>query len=246
MQQRIIIMGGTSGIGLETARACINAGWRVGVAGRRLELLERLRLEAPEQVEIAQIDITQEQASGQLDELIKRMGGMDCYLHVSGIGFQNMALEPSIEERTIETNCAGFTRMVDTVYSYFRQRGEGHIAVVSSIAGTMGLGSAPAYSATKRYQNTYIEALAQLNHMQELKIRFTDIKPGFVKTDLLNDGKHYPMLLSPERVAQRILRALKRKERSVIIDWRYALLVFAWRLIPTWLWERLKIRTRNK
>ena len=49
-----------------------------------------------------------------------------------------------------------FIRMVNAAYHYFEQRGKGHIAVISSIAGTKGLGSAPAYSATKRFQNTYI------------------------------------------------------------------------------------------
>lgn len=246
MQRRIIIIGATSGIGLATARECLKAGWIVGVAGRRAERLEELRQEAPERLFTAQIDITHKEAAEQLMALVEQMGGMDCYLHVSGIGFQNPAVDPEIELRTVDTNVAGFTRMVDRAYAYFRQKGEGHIAVVSSIAGTMGLGSAPAYSATKRYQNTYIQSLAQLSHMEGLKIRFTDIKPGFVATDLLNDGKAYPLLMPCGKVARRLFKALKRHERSVIIDWRYALLVFFWRLIPSWLWERLTIRTRNK
>jgi short-subunit dehydrogenase len=115
------------------------------------------------------------------------------------------------------------------------------LAVISSIAGTKGMGSAPAYSATKRFQNTYIDALAQLAHMQNLNIRFTDIRPGFVATALLNDGNKYPMLMNPERVANHIVRALNHHKRMVIIDKRYALLVFFWRLIPQWLWERMKI-----
>ena len=82
--------------------------------------------------------------------------------------------------------------MVNTAFHYFARQGKGHIAVISSIAGTKGLGIAPAYSATKRFQNTYIDALEQLAYMQKKKaIHFTDIRPGFVKTDLLNDGKNY-------------------------------------------------------
>lgn len=49
--KRIVIVGATSGIGLEVARLCICAGWRVGAAGRRKEALEALRSEAPGQVE---------------------------------------------------------------------------------------------------------------------------------------------------------------------------------------------------
>lgn len=103
------------------------------------------------------------------------------------------------------------------------------------------MGVAPAYSATKRFQNTYIDALAQLSRMQRLNIRFTDIRPGFVATDLLRNGK-YPMLMRADKVALMLVRSLERKKRTVIIDRRYRLLVFFWRMIPRWLWERLPIK----
>ena len=99
-----------------------------------------------------------------------------------------------------------------------------------------------AYSATKRFQNTYIDALAQLARMQRLAICFTDIRPGFVDTDLLRGDKRYPMLMNPARVAARIVRALGRRERVCVIDGRYRLLVFLWRLIPRWLWERMPVK----
>ena len=87
---------------------------------------------------------------------------------------------------------------MDTAFDYFRKQGGGHLAAISSIAGTKGLGAAAAYSASKRYQNTYLDALAQLSRMQRLDIRITDIRPGFVDTPLLREGK-YPMLMRPEK-----------------------------------------------
>ena len=158
----------------------------------------------------------------------------------SGVGHQNRDLQPDIELNTARTNVEGFTRMVTAAFNYFKEKGSGHIAVISSIAGTKGLGVAPAYSATKRFQNTYIEALAQLARMQHLDIHFTDIRPGFVATDLLKSGK-YPMLMKADRVAQHIIKALREKRRVVVIDGRYRVLVFFWRMIPRWLWERLPI-----
>lgn len=132
--------------------------------------------------------------------------------------------------------------MVTAAFRYFAQQKKGHLAVISSIAGTKGLGAAPAYSATKRFQNTYIDALEQLAHIQKLSIRFTDIRPGFVATGLLNDGKHYPMLMHTEKVARHIVRALEKKKRIVVIDWRYRILVAFWRLIPPFLWKRMTVR----
>lgn len=242
--KRIVIMGATSGIGLETAKRCIAAGWRVGAAGRRSEELERLRGLAPQQVETEAIDVTDDAAPAALERLIERLGGMDVYFHVAGVGSQNPQLDPTVELHTVRTNVEGFTRMTTAAYGYFAAHGGGRIAVVSSIAGTRGLGVAAAYSASKRFQNTYIDSLAQLVRMQGSKIRFTDIRPGFVATALLRNAD-YPMLMRPEKVAETLFRALECGKRRIVIDHRYALLVRLWRLIPQGVWERLPIRSRD-
>ncbi|WP_418990817.1 SDR family NAD(P)-dependent oxidoreductase [Alistipes sp.] len=242
--KRIVIVGATSGIGLEVAKLCIREGWLVGAAGRREEALAELKALAPEQVVTQAIDITRDDAPECLSRLVGKLGGMDIYLHSSGIGSRNIELKPDIEISTLRTNGEGFVRMVTAAFAYFRDNGGGHLAVISSIAGTRGLGSAPAYSATKRMQNTYIDALAQLAHMEGYAIRFTDIRPGFVATPLLKHGDHYPMLMQVPKVARRILTVLKTERRRVVIDRRYAVFVAVWKLIPEWLWERLKIRTK--
>lgn len=53
------------------------------------------------------------------------------------------------------------------------------------------------------------------------------------------------MLMPTGKVAARIMRILRRPRRRVVIDRRYAVMVFCWRLIPQWLWERLKVRTKG-
>lgn len=242
--KRIVIVGATSGLGLETARLCIREGWRVGAAGRRTDALEKLRAEAPDQVEIEPLDVTRDDAPEHLARLIDRLGGMDIYFHSSGIGSRNIELRPDIELATLRTNGEGFVRMVTAAFGYFRSRGKGRIVAITSIAGTRGLGSAPAYSATKRMQNTYLDALEQLARMEGHDIRFTDIRPGFVATPLLSPTDHYPLLMKPEKVARRIMLSLRKPRRRVVIDWRYALLVGLWKMIPTGIWVRLKIRTK--
>lgn len=241
--RKAIIIGATSGIGQEVAKCLLLEGWKIGVAGRRQSSLENLQRAAPDQIQIQALDVTQEDASEKLNLLIDKLGGMDLFLLSSGIGFQNMDLNMEVELNTAHTNVAGFIRMVDTAFTYFKKNGGGHLAVISSIAGTKGLGVAPAYSATKRFQNTYIDALEQLSHLQKLHIRFTDIRPGFVATDLLNDGKHYPLLMDAAEVGRHISWSLKRKQRVAIIDWRYRILVFFWKMIPHWMWKRLPVKT---
>lgn len=239
--KRIVIVGASSGIGREVAKIYIARGWRVGLAARRREELETLAALAPERVCIRTLDVTREEAPEILGELIGELGGMDLYFHSSGIGSNNLPLTPQIEIDTLRTNGEGFVRMITTAFHHFKRQGGGHIAAISSIAGTRGLGSAPAYSATKRMQNCYLDALAQLSHLQRLHIRITDLRPGFVATPLLADDR-YPMMLSAPRVARQIVRAIDRGCRRKVIDWRYALLVLLWRMIPEGIWERLPIR----
>ena len=232
--RRAIVVGASSGIGREVARLLKEKGWTVGVAARRMELLADFEY-------AAQVDVTSEQAGQQLLELVERVGGMDLYFHASGIGKQNPELREDIELRTVETNGMGFTRMVGTAYRYMASHGGGHIAVISSIAGTKGLGPAPSYSATKALQNTYIQALEQLSNTRKLNIRFTDIRPGFVATDLLNDGNSYPLLLNKVKVAEDIVRSIERRRHVRIVDWRWRIITALWRRIPRCIWRRLPL-----
>ena len=239
--KKAIIVGASSGIGLEVAKLLLADGWQLGVAARREELLQDLKAEASERVEIMSIDVTKPDAGEKLLALIDRLGGMDLYFHASGIGKQNRTLEEDIELNTMETNAVGFTRMIGTAYRYFAQQGKGHVAAITSIAGTKGLGPSPAYSATKALQATYLQALEQQAHQRGLDIRFTDIRPGFVDTALLAGNFKYPMLMKPETVARDIVRSIYRKRHVRVIDGRYRIMTFFWRLIPNWIWRRLKL-----
>lgn len=242
MDKKVIIIGATSGIGREVALIYIAQGWKVGVAGRREAELEALRSAYPEQVSAQALDVTKEDAPQKLQALIEQVGGMDVFLLSSGIGKQNPTLETGLELTTAATNVEGFIRMTNAAFHYFEQQGHGHLAVISSIAGTKGLGAAPAYSATKGFQNIYMDALDQLARMKKLNIRFTDIRPGFVATPLLNNQKKYPMLMDAPIVALDIVSAIEKKKRIAIIDWKFRLLVGFWRLIPKWIWLRLPIK----
>lgn len=238
---KAIIVGASSGIGMEVARLLLADGWHIGIAARREELLLELKAMAPEHVEVMTIDVTQPDAGQRLLSLIDKMGGIDLYFHSSGIGKQNRTLETDIELRTMQTNAIGFTQMIDTAYRYFAKCGKGHIAAITSIACTKGLGPAPAYSATKALQASYLQALEQQAHQRGLNIRFTDIRPGFVDTALLSGTFRYPMMLRPASVARDIVKSIYRHRHIRVIDTRYRILTFFWRLIPNCVWRRMKI-----
>lgn len=235
-EKRAIVVGASSGIGMEVAKLLMEQGWTVGVAARRVELLQDLGAAATQR-----IDVTADDATEGLQRLIDKLGGMDLYFHASGIGKQNRELTADIELATLQTNGVGFTRMIGEAYRYFARQGGGHIAAITSIAGTKGLGPAPSYSATKAMQNVYLQALEQQARSRGLDIRFTDIRPGFVDTALLAGDFRYPMMLKPEKVAREIVCAINHKKHIRVIDWKYRLLNAVWRRIPRWIWRRIKL-----
>ncbi len=247
---KAIVTGATSGIGMEVAKLLAERGWQVGIAGRRTERLAELQRSHEGIVCYRQIDITSPDAPQHLRQLISELGGMDLYFHSSGIGWQNNSLDLDKELKTVETNGIGFVRMVDTAFSWFAEHDAStaasaapsrhRIACITSIAGTKGLGAAPAYSATKRFQSHYLECLCQQARMRHIDIAITDIRPGFVKTDLIA-GSNYPLQLDAKDVARSIVRAIEKGKSVKVIDWRYAILVSLWRIIPRWLWTRMRI-----
>ena len=235
-EKRAIVIGASSGIGFEVSRLLVSQGWKVGVAARRAELLQNVGAAAVEC-----IDVTTDEATQGLQQLINKLGGMDLFFYASGIGKQNRELKEDIELATLQTNGVGFTKMIGEAYRYFACQGNGHIAAITSIAGTKGLGPAPSYSATKAMQNVYLQALEQQARSRGLDIRFTDIRPGFVDTALLSGDFRYPMMLRPEKVALEIVYAINHRKHIRVIDWKYRILTALWRRIPRWIWRRIRL-----
>ena len=176
--RKIVVVGATSGIGLAVAEKLAAAGNTLGLAGRNLATAKTLAERYPERVFLELIDISSEYAPESLSRLIGQMGGMDVYFHVAGVGYSNPELEAAPDGATVEVNVAGFTRMIDAAFRYFTASGGGHIAAITSVAGTKGVGPMAAYCASKSYQRIYLEAVSQLARARRLKISVSDIRPG--------------------------------------------------------------------
>lgn len=235
--KKIVIMGASSGIGLAVAEAFASRGVKVGCAARKTDKFVILKEKYPEMVEFESIDVNQPDAPEKLGALIDRLGGMDIYFHVSGIGYENLNLDPEREVDIIRTNAGGLARMTSTAYRYFRDNGiSGRIAAVTSVAGTNGIGRLSAYSASKKCAQTYLVALEQLAHEEKADISFIDIRPGWVRTPLLFSDVKYPMEMDLDYVVPKIIRAIVKKKRVAVIDWRWNIVVGLWRLVPNCLW----------
>lgn len=242
--KKIVIIGASSGIGARVATDFARMGWRVGIAARREEQLKEIKDLYPDRIEYLAIDVTAEDAVERFYRLIELVDGMDYLLYAAGCGWRNPDLDEASDRRTIDVNVLGFTRIVNAAYKYYKDTANlhrGHIAAITSVAGTKGIGISATYSASKRYQWTYLQAIDQLAHQQHVNVAITDIRPGFVDTPLLAGDTNYPMLMSIDYVAPRIERAMVRGRRIAVVDSRWAVVTALWRLVPDPLWRHLEL-----
>lgn len=239
--EKVVIVGASSGIGMAVAEAYLAQGVKVGLAARRTDQFVPLKGKYPELVEYEKIDVISSDAPDILEELISRLGGIDLYFHIAGIGYDNPDLDPQRESDFIATNAAGLARMVAAAYNYYRRNRieGGQIAAITSVAGTKGMGRMSAYSASKKCGQTYLVAMEQLARIEKVDVCFTDIRPGWITTPLLKSDKRYPLEMTLDYAVPRILRAVARKRRVAVIDWRWNIVVGLWRLLPNWLWIRM-------
>lgn len=238
--KRVVIMGASSGMGYGVAEALASRGVKIGIAARHIESMKALKEKYPDYVEYAKIDITKKDAPAQLMDLIEELGGMDIYFHVAGEYSENLYLDPETDVKVIECNCCGFARMLSTAYRYFRSnKKKGHIAAITSVAGTRGIGRLAAYSSSKKFGQWYLDALEQMSNAEKTGITFTDIRPGWVRTPLENPDENYPMNMTVDYVVPRIIKAIVRKYRVAIVDWRWNIFTGVWRSIPQALWVKM-------
>ncbi len=240
--KRVVIIGASSGIGEALARDYASQGCRVGIAARRKERLQQIKEVYPQQIEYSEIDVVSEEASAKFLKLVDSIGGMDLLVYCSGYGKHSKELLMEIERATVDVNVRGFQNIVVPAFNYFlNHSGEyrPHIVTISSVASFRGLGASPAYSATKRFQAIYFEALGQLASLNGAKIDFTAIKPGFIATDFIS--RSYFMTMKLDYVVKRIKRAIERRKKNCVIDWRWRIVVGAMQLIPTSIWRKIKV-----
>ena len=233
--QRVIIIGATSGIGLQLANLYISNGDMVGATGRRAHLLSDLQKQFPSQVVTECFDVMGSENILHLESLIQKLGGVDTLIYNSGFGDISETLDWAIDKQTTLTNVNGFIEIVNFAFNYFVKQGSGQIAATSSIASVHGSSQAPAYSASKAFMSTYMEGL----HFKALRIRkkdptinisVTDIQPGFVNTKLAK-GKVF-WQAPVDKASKQIFGAIQKRKRRVYITRRWSIIAWLLKHLP--------------
>ena len=178
--EKVIVVGGSSGIGLATAKDAISRGARVTITGRSEAKLKNAAGELGEAAEIVVLDATDEEG---MRALFERLGSIDHVFITVGEVAANQGLESPGEE----LRAAMDTRFLGALYvakhATPRIRPGGSITFMSGTAGLRPLQGMPVASASCGA----IEALARALAVELAPVRVNAIRPGFIDTPLLDE-----------------------------------------------------------
>lgn len=242
--KKILIVGATSGIGRRVAEIyAARPDTVVGVMGRRTALLDELTKAFPERCLAAPCDVAgpTDALLCAVNEMAKRMEGIDCLFLAAGTGDVNPDLDYRLECPALYTNVVGWTCLVDWALHYFQQQGRGHLAVITSVGGLRGQGGAAAYSATKAFQINYVEGLRCWAYHFAPFVRITEIRPGFVDTDMAK-GEGLFWVVPLENACRQIVKALEKGQNLVYVSRRWRWVAAVWRHLPLSFLQRMRIK----
>ncbi len=245
-RKRAIIVGASSGFGAALARRLATEGHDLGLASRRLPELERLAAELKEQHEVRAFavkhDVKQtERALETLEDLTRRLEGLDLFVYNTGIMHPQDPgrYEPEEDLETLQVNLLGAVAWITPVAQRFARAGEGHIVGVGSIAGERGRRALPAYAASKAGLHTFLEGVR--NRVSRHGVSVTTLKPGQIRTAMLDNAARVRGPIDPQRAAALAWRAIRRRKQVAYVPGRWALVALVIRNIPSVVFRRLNL-----
>ena len=216
-KKTIWITGASSGIGEATAIKFAKEGWKVIVSARRVELLEKLSVD--ENIFSYPLDVTDsDKAKDVFKKIIDDHGHADLCIFSSGTYERNSEKELDVQniKHVIEVNFLGVINCVSAVEKYYKEKNNGHIAVVSSPVGYRGLPKSSGYTPSKAALNNFTQGI--YFDFKKFNVRVTLITPGFIKTALTDKNEFkMPFLKSTNYAADQIYNGLIKKNNFEII-----------------------------
>jgi len=236
--KKVIIIGATSGIGRKMAELYAQMNYKVGITGRRKELLDEIKNIYPDCIETECFDVTGKENLEKLNLLIQKIGGLDILVYSSGIGDASKELNWQLDKKTVDVNVNGFIEIANWAFNFFISQGTGTLVVLSSVAANRGNSWAPSYSASKAFQSNYFEALSIKASRMKKKIKIVCVEPGFVNTKMAKGNKLF-WIVPLEKAAKQIISAIEKGKRKVYISKRWWFVVKLMKVIPFWIYKKL-------
>ena len=216
-KKTIWITGASSGIGEASARKFAKEGWKVIISARRVELLDKLSTD--ENIFSYPLDVTDSvKAKEVFKKIIEDHGRVDLCIFSSGTYERKSEKELDVQNirHVIEVNFLGVINCVSAVEKYYKDKNNGHIAIVSSPVGYRGLPKSSGYTPSKAALNNFTQGI--YFDFKKFNVKVSLITPGFIKTALTDKNEFkMPFLKSTDYAAEEIYNGLVKKNSFEII-----------------------------
>ena len=238
-KKHIFITGGTSGIGLSLAEAYLKEGHHVGICGRDLSKIPEYMKDQYPFMHAYELDITDR---NKVNEIIINFskGRLDLVIANAGIASFKGNEIPDFDNvfGVINPNVLGVMSTIEASLKVMLPNHHGHIVVMSSVAGEIGLPRVGQYSASKAAVTKYCEALAI--DLKKYNITISTILPGFIDTPLTKVNTHYmPFLMSSEKATRLIKKSIDNKKIRYVFPLRMKCLVYVLSIMPRGMYRQL-------
>jgi len=234
----VLVTGASAGIGRATALALASHGAHVAVTARRRALLDEVAAEIRalgQEALVFQADITDDRQVEQLMEAVfERWGRLDILVSNAGEYIRAPLAELTVEpiRRSLAVNFYGGVYAILAALPYMQQQKSGHIVVVSSMDGKIGLRNDAPYVAAKFALTGFCQVLRQ--ELEGSGIFISNVLPGRVDTAMIQNLRFHWLSakISPQAVARSVLVAIDKRKSEVILPPQAILLYLAFVLSP--------------
>jgi short-subunit dehydrogenase len=230
--QRVWLVGASSGIGRALAEQLHSLGASVIVSARQIDALQAFTDQHPGSTALP-LDVTDSRAVQAAAQQVLAQGPLDlvCYCAGHYRAMRATAIDLPDLLRHHEVNTVGALQVLAAVAPAMVARGQGHISLVSSVAGFRGLPQSLAYGPTKAALIHLAETLYLDLYPQGLGVSV--VNPGFVETPLTAQNQfHMPALIRPEQAARAIVQGWARGQFDIHFPKRFTRVMKLLRLLP--------------
>jgi short-subunit dehydrogenase len=245
MAPLVFITGASSGIGQALAARYAQAGWRLALVARRVDVMREWAhaqsLPADQWAAYAAdvADIESIVAAGHA--CLQAQGLPDVVIANAGIsiGMDSAQREDlAVMVRTFAVNNVGLAATFHPFITPMVQRGAGTLVGIASVAGIRGMPGHGAYCASKAAAISYCESLR--GELRASGVKVVTLSPGYIDTPLTRSNRYpMPFLMAPDDFAQRAVRAIASGVAHRVIPWPMAIIARILRVLPTALLDRL-------
>ncbi len=247
----ILITGASSGIGAAIAQHLARPSVHLWLSGRDFQRLEQVAAACRSLGAIAtvkQLDVSDQ--SKMADWIAECDQQLPLDLVIANAGVSIGPKSDFIEDRKqlddlLAINITGVLNTVYPALTIMKERKQGQIALVSSLAGYRGMPTAPAYSASKNFVKSWGEAIAPL--AQKHGISVSVVCPGFVKSHITAKNRFpMPMLMNADKAASIIVTKLSKKKLIIAFPWPSRLTAWFLSALPSILASKVLSRLPQK